>query len=183
MKLLKTHSELIFVLFSFLILTYSVTIFAQDDQKSGYNPDSLLKAAREMISDVRFCALITLDEKEHPQARTMDPFPPDSDMVVWFGTNINSRKVREIKNNSKATLYYQHEEGAGYVILKGNAYWVDNPKLKLKYWKSEWEDFYPESKDNYTLIKFVPSQLEIVDYMHNIVGDTITWAVPNLELK
>lgn len=183
MKLLKTHLKFIFVLFLFLILTYPIAIFTQDDQKSGYNPDSLLQAAREMISDIRFCALITLNEKEHPQTRTMDPFLPDSNMVVWFGTNINSRKVQEIKNNSKATLYYQAENGAGYIVLKGDAYWVNDPQLKLKYWKPEWKVFYPETRENYTLIKFVPFHLEIVDYMHNIVGDSVTWEAPNLELK
>jgi general stress protein 26 len=183
MKLLKKHLKLIFVLSLFLILTYPIAIFAQDDQKAGYNRDSLLQGAREMISDIRFCALISLDEKGHPQARTMDPFLPDANMVVWFGTNINSRKIQEIKNNSKATLYYQAENGRGYVVLKGDAYWENDPQLKLKYWKPEWEVFYSESRENYTLIRFVPFHLEIVDYKHNIVGDSATWEVPNIELK
>jgi general stress protein 26 len=82
-----------------------------------------------------------------------------------------------------ATIYYQALNGAGYAVLKGNAYLVDDPEKKMKFWKPGWETFYPESKENYTLIKFVPFKLEIVDYKHEIVGDSVTWEVPNLELK
>ena len=41
----------------------------------------------------------------------------------------------------------------------------------MRYWKKEWEAFYPENKENYMLIKFVPDKLEIVDYRHNIIGE------------
>lgn len=156
-----------------------INIFAQETQQLNFNQDSLISAARELMLETRYCALITLDDSGHPQARTMDPFPPDTNMVVWFGTNSNSRKVKEIRNNSKATLYYEAPDARGYVILKGNASVVDDPENKKKFWKPEWEIFYPESKDNYILIKFIPARLEIVDYKHNIVGDSITWEVPN----
>jgi general stress protein 26 len=134
------------------------------------------------MSETRYCALITLDETGHPQARTMDPFPPDSNMTVWFGTNSDSRKVKEILNNSKATLYYEAPDARGYVVLKGNAFMVDDSDKKLKHWKPEWKIFYPESKENYTLIKFIPEKLEIVDYKNKIVGDSDTWKVPGLKL-
>ena len=183
MTLNDPYAKFSILLFLVIVYLYPITALAQDKQNTFHNPDSLLRAAREMIAGIRFCALITLDKEGHPQSRTMDPFLPDSNMVVWFGTNRSSRKVQEIKNNPIATLYYQAENGAGYVVLKGNAHWVDDPQLKLKYWKSDWEAFYPESRENYTLIKFVPFHLEIVDYKHNLVGDTVTWEAPNLELR
>ena len=183
MKILNTYVKSISVIFLLFILKYPVEIFAQVDQKSNYNPDSLISAAKELMLDTRYCALITLDDNGHPQARTMDPFPPDTNMIVWFGTNSNSRKVKEINNNSKVTLYYEASDARGYVVLKGNAFIVNDSDRKLKYWKPEWEIFYPESKENYTLIKFIPNKLEIVDYKHNIVGDSITWRVPNLDIN
>ena len=171
------------IVFLFLILSYPAKIFSLENQNSSYNRDSLISAAKEVMIEIRFCALITLDDAGLPQVRTMDPFAPDSDMIVWFGTNKNSRKVKEIRNNSKATLYYQASGARGYVVLSGDAYLVDDPDLKLKYWKSEWKSFYPESRENYTLIKFVPVKLEIIDYKHNITGDPITWNVPNIRFK
>lgn len=160
-----------------------IGIFTQEAQQSDHNQDSLISAAEELMLEARYCALITLDETGHPQARTMDPFPPDSNMVVWFGTNLNSRKVKEIKKNQKATLYYEAPNAGGYVILKGDAYIENDSEQKIKYWKSEWEVFYPKSKENYTLIKFIPVRLEIVDYTRKIVGDSVTWEVPSIDLE
>ena len=31
-----------------------------------------------------YCALITLGEDGRPVVRTMNPFPPDDDMMVWY---------------------------------------------------------------------------------------------------
>ncbi len=44
-----------------------------------------------------YCALITIDETGRPQVRTMNPFPPDEDMTVWFATNTRSLKVQQMR--------------------------------------------------------------------------------------
>lgn len=111
----------------------------------------------------------------------MDPFSPDDDMVVWLGTNINSNKVRQIRNDSRVTLYYAGPNGTGYVLIKGNAYIIDDSSKKRTYWKKEWEQFYSKDKANYTLIKVVPSKLEILDFRKGIIGDPETWTVPFIE--
>jgi len=136
-----------------------------------------------MMEAVRYCALITLDSTGHPDARTMDPFLPDEDMVIWFGTNINSRKVKQINNDSRVTLYYQAPNEAGYVVIKGQAYIVQDSLKKQTYWKKEWGRFYPEDKSNYTLIKVNPEKLEVIDYQHGFFGDSITWDVPFVKFQ
>ena len=183
MKDCKRFARLGIIKYLMLIFLLPFGTFAQESQQSNYNRDTLIMAAKEIMLETRYCALITLDKIGHPQARTMDPFSPDSNMVVWLGTNSNSRKVKEIRNNSKATLYYEASNGAGYVVLKGNAFIVDDHEKKLKYWKPEWDAFYPKSKNHYMLIKVLPERLEIVDYKHDIIGDSITWEVPNLDLE
>ena len=84
---------LFFVILSVLLLP--VRLWSQENQISNYDPDTLISAAREIMAEARYCALITVDASGHPQARTMDPFAPEDGMVVWFGTNLNSRKVKE----------------------------------------------------------------------------------------
>ena len=158
-------------------------IYAQENQSAQYDRDTLITAARNMMMTKRYCALITLDESGQPQARTMDPFPPEESLVVWLGTNLNSRKVKEIRNDSRTTLYYDNPNGAGYVVLKGHASLVDDPEKKNLYWKKEWERFYSDQRTNYILIKVVPDELEILDYKHGITGDSKTWAVPTVHMK
>src|SRR5210317_708933 len=97
--------------FFVIILFVPLGIVAQDTVITNYERDTLIRAAREIIQSAKYCALITLDTSGHPQVRTMDPFLPKDDMVVWLGTNINSRKIKEIRNDSRVTLYYEAPNG------------------------------------------------------------------------
>jgi general stress protein 26 len=166
------------IIFSVVILLSPLRIRAQNTELTNYEHDSLISAAKEIMEATRYCALVTLDESGFPQVRTMDPFLPGEDMVVWLGTNVHSRKVREIRNESRVSLYYEAPNGGGYVVIQGNAHLIDNPEETGKYWKEEWNEFYPDKNSNFILIKIIPKKLEIIDYKHGITGSSKTWAVP-----
>ncbi len=134
---------------------------------------TILSAARQIMEASPTCVLITLDKKT-PRARTMDPFKPDKDFVVWLATNPNSRKVKEIKKNETVTLYYQDGEN-GYVSLYGKATLVNDQFEKDKHWKDDWSAYYPNRKEAYLLIKIVPTKLEVISYKRGINGDAKTW--------
>ena len=166
-----------------VILLFPLAIFAQDKIGTQFKRDTLINAAKQMMETSRYCALITLDEKGHPDTRIMDPFLPDDKMVVWFGTNSNSRKVKQIQNDSRVTLYYQAPNQVGYIQIKGQAYIVDDSLKKQIYWKNDWSRFYSEDKSEYTLIKVIPDKLEIIDYQHGIFGDSKTLDVPFVKFQ
>lgn len=170
-------------LIAMLMFLFPLSIMPQEIQSSEYNRDTLITAAKKIMEAKRFCALITLDQSGHPQVRTMDPFPPEDDMAVWLGTNSQSRKVNEIRNDSRVTLYYEDSNGAGYAVIKGRANLVDDKAKKTQFWKEEWDAYYTNQKSNYILIKVIPDELEILDYKHGIVGDSLTWAVPTVKFK
>jgi hypothetical protein len=44
--------------------------------------ERVLAAAIETMTSVRYCSLVTLDANGVPQARAMDPFPPEPDLTV-----------------------------------------------------------------------------------------------------
>jgi len=124
------------------------------------------------------CALITLDEKDIPMVRVMDPFLPESDFTVWFGTNSKSRKVNQIKKNPNVTLYYLDSDASGYVVIHGIAQLENDEREKEKRWKVEWEAFYLNKTEDYLLIKVSPEWMEVISYTRGIVGDPITWEAP-----
>ena len=181
--ILCTNQRVVRYLTAMLIVLLPLGIAAQEVQSSKHSHDTLISAAREIMDSTRWCALVTLDESGHPQVRTMDPFPPQEDMVVWLGTNSQSRKVKEIRNDSRVTLYYEDSDGAGYVVIKGHAYLVDDNEKKMQYWKEAWNQYYNDQKSNYILIKVIPDELEILDYRHGIIGDSLTWVAPTVEFK
>ena len=182
MRLIKIFENKIIIFILVIIIQFPLTAFAQNNE-APFSRDTLISLAREMMETARYCALITLDETGYPAARTMDPFVPDDNMVVWLGTNLNSKKVVDIKKDSRVSLYYQSPKGTGYVLIKGQAQLVNNTMKKQIYWKKEWSRYYSEDKSNYILIKVIPDNLKLLDYQHGIVGDTKTWDVPFVEFK
>jgi general stress protein 26 len=154
---------------------------AQQSVVAGAERDTLIAAAYEIMATTRFAALVTLDESGHPRVRTMDPFLPDEDMVVWLGTNRRTRKVQEIEDDPRVNLYYASPDADGYVSVYGTARLVDDPAEKARRWKDEWTQFYPDREASYLLIAVVPTRIEIVSYRRGIVGDPDTWEPASIE--
>jgi general stress protein 26 len=153
---------------------------AQQPPAPAVSRERLLEAARDVIAAARFTTLITLDSTGHPQARAIDPFPPDSDFVVWIGTNRRTRKVAEIGRDPRVTLYYFDAAGAAYVTLRGTARVVTDSAETARRWKPEWGAFYRDRAD-YVLIAVTPGRMEIVSEALGIVGDPVTWRPPVVE--
>lgn len=132
------------------------------------------------MTATRYCALITTDAHGRTNARAMDAFAPDDNLVVWFGTNPASRKVAEIRRNPRVTLYYFDRENQAYVTLHGVARVVNDPQEKVRHWKEDWKDFYPDRQKDYVLIEVRPLRLEVVNTKTGIVGNSRTWNPPSV---
>ncbi len=160
------------------ILISTTVVYAQ--HLETFERQKLITAAREIMTATRYCALITIDRRGHANARTMDAFAPDEKMVVWFGTNPLSRKVAEIRRHPRVTLYYFDRENQAYVTLHGVARLVNDPQEKLRHWKDDWKNFYPDRDKDYVLIEVRPLRLEVVKTKAGIVGKSRTWGPPSV---
>ncbi len=122
------------------------------------------EAARTTMEAARYCFLVTLDEAGHPQARLMDPFPPEANMTVWMATSSATRKVVQLQHDPRATLAYHDSERQGYVTLIGEARLVTELEERRRRWKPEWQSFYPAgpTAPDYVLIQFTPSRIEVM---------------------
>jgi len=147
------------------------------DYKVNFNQKEkqILKIADSIIKSAYYATLITLDSENQPRARIVEPFTPRNHHIIWIGTNPKSRKVNQLKHNSKTTLHYFDKNKLAYVSLMGNAYLVNDDKTKQEIWKDGWERFYPNRKTDYLLIKFIPKTIELISITDNYTGDKTTW--------
>lgn len=142
-----------------------------------------IAAAREIMGMQKYCALITVDSASQPHVRTMNPFPLEADMTVWFATNSRCRKVQDIQSHSQVSLYYaDHNDASGYVVLTGRAVLIDEMSEKLKRKRDYWDEAFPDWK-YLILIKVVPEKIEVLNYKRGLLNDTVTWQVPAVELE
>lgn len=150
------------------------------NSQSPVNRDTLLVAAREIISQTTYCALATVDENGQPQVRTMNPFPPNDELITWFATSRTSRKVKEIKNNPKVCVYYaDHLNARGYVSITGRAEVIDDKELLVKMKREYWSGM-PNWQEIFVLIKIVPETLEVINYKHGLNNDPNTFRAPSI---
>jgi general stress protein 26 len=167
----------------FLIIALVVFNFDAEAQPNDSIRQAHLSAARDIMVRAGNCTLITVDKKGVPHARTMDPFEPESNFVVWLATNPNSRKVEQIKRNPVVSLYYADPDENGYVTLHGRATLVNDQKEKDQRWKDDWKAFYPNRSDQYLLIKVIPDYVEVIHYKRGISGDAKTWQPARVDFK
>ncbi|HPE77387.1 MAG TPA: pyridoxamine 5'-phosphate oxidase family protein [Draconibacterium sp.] len=166
------------ILFLSFFITYAAAnLFAQNE----VNRDTVLVAAREIISQTTYCGLVTVDSNGQPQVRTMNPFPVKEDFVIWFATSRNSRKAGELKANPKVAVYFaDHNTAKGYVNISGKAEVIDDKELLQKMKREYWEGI-PNWQDIFVLIKIVPEKLEVINYKHKLNNDPQTFKAPSIE--
>ena len=168
-------------------LSVAFTLLAMPALYSQSKADSSLatklQAAREIIREAGHCALITMDENNVPQVRTMDAFLPDDDFTIWLATNPKSRKVSQINANSSVVVFYNSKNDNGYVSVHGKAELINDKQARQKYWKEGWEKFYANRDDAYLLIRIKPDYLELINYKRGISGDSVTWQPTRVNLR
>ena len=177
LKFSKATQRIKFVVFLGLLFNFMSCMNTSKTSKM-----SLKEIAKELMVHAESAALITVDSLGVSHVRAMDPFLPEDNFTVWMGTNPKSLKVSQIQKNKLVSLYYFDKESAGYITLQGVATIVNRRDKKEEYWKEEWKNFYKNTTTDYVLIKFVPNKATIISEKHQILGDSITWAVPKLTL-
>jgi len=134
-------------------------------------PELVIEAAKKSIGSVDYCFLITLSESGQPHARLVQPFEAEPHLTIWIGTWAESRKVGEIQKDSRVALAFYDEEDTAYVTLLGSAQVESDIKKRRKYWREDWIGFLPRGPegDDYVLIKFVPSRIELMSFGRGIL--------------
>ncbi len=155
---------------------------APGDYLGGSTREQLIAAAREIMNAQQYCAFITVDKEGRAQVRTVNPFPPDENMVVWFATRDNTRKAQEVRDNPHVVMYYaDHSKATGYVALSGRAELVTDKAEIQKRHRAYWDQAFPGQK-GLVLVKIVPEHLEVINYKAGTKQDSVTWRAPNFKM-
>jgi general stress protein 26 len=170
---------------SALIVCASSAGSAQASAAAAPDRAAVIKAAAAIMESARYCTLVTIGEDGHPQARIIDAFPPDAQMVVWMATTPATRKVAQIRRDPRVTLSYFETKTMNYVVLLGKAALVTDAAEKKKRWKEAWAPLYKDRNggDDYLLIKVTPVRLEVSAEDQGIRHDPKTWRPTIVEFR
>ncbi|HEV2834259.1 MAG TPA: pyridoxamine 5'-phosphate oxidase family protein [Pyrinomonadaceae bacterium] len=104
---------------------------------------------REMIEDIDFCMLTTIDEQGDPHSRPMSSNGDiDSNGDLWFFTGASSHKVSEVAKSPKVNVSFADPDNQRYVSVTGVAQLVRDRKKIDELWRPEFKMWFPQGKED-----------------------------------
>jgi general stress protein 26 len=145
-------------------------------QTSAAPAAKIRSAALAIMNAARYCTLVTNGVDGQPQSRIVDPLIV-SEGSVWIATNPLSRKVDEIKRDSRVTLTFFNTKANEFVTVIGKAILVTDSAQKARHWKNDWQPFYKQRTRgaDFALFEIRASKLEVVSPTRGLVNDSKTW--------
>ena len=132
-----------------------------------------LQKLRELVKDIDFCMLTTVDEAGDLHSRPMSSngdIDPDGD--IWFFTSASSHKVSEIEKLPKVNISFADPDNQHYVSISGTAQLVRDRNKIDELWRPEFKMWFPEGKDDpdVALLRVTLEKAEYWDSPSSTVG-------------
>ena len=108
-----------------------------------------LEKLRELIKEIDFCMLTTIDEEGDPHSRPMSSngdIDPNGDL--WFFTNASSHKVDEVARSPKVNVSFADPDKQRYVSVTGVAQLIRDREKIGELWRPEFKMWFPKGKDD-----------------------------------
>ncbi len=126
----------------------------------------LKKTILDFMGSYQYSNLITIAEDGTPKGRMMAHLPVKDDMIIWYATGTQSRKVVEIDKNPAASVFFYRPTDHSGVSAMGKAEIVRDDETRKKMWQDKWSAFWSEgaTDSRYCLVKVTPEKIEYLDY-------------------
>jgi len=98
----------------------------------------------EMINDIKFAMLTTIDTQGLIRSRPMITPPTRFDGSLWFFTGRSTGKVHSIQNDQRVNVTYVDADDSKYVSISGRAQIINDKEKAKELWKKEYEMWFPE---------------------------------------
>jgi general stress protein 26 len=139
---------------------------------SGMEVIEAKRLSLELMEISKAAFLTTIDANGFPHTRGMTnmrnrnthphliPLLSDhqEDFLIIFSTNTSSEKVKQVKENPKVAVYYNHPEKTQGVMFGGEIEIVRDPELKRAIWRDDMVKYYPSGYDDpdHTILQLRP---------------------------
>ncbi len=112
------------------------------------------------IASENVCIMATPDD-EGIRARPMGPMVRQDDGVIWFITDRNSHKVRDLADDTPVTLIFQNSASNWYISLMGTASVVDDRGQVRELWSPILKEWFEGPDDpKIILLAFEPTEAD-----------------------
>jgi general stress protein 26 len=112
-------------------------------------PTEDLQKLRDLVKDIDFCMLTTIDQRGDLHSRPMSSNGDiDADGEIWFFTGASSHKVSEINDTPRVNLSFADPQNQHYVSISGRARLVRDRNKINELWREQFKMWFPEGKED-----------------------------------
>ncbi len=128
----------------------------------------------ELMETAEAAYLSTIDGNSFPQTRVMGNLrnkeqcriaeelfaEHNEDFLIYMLTGHSSDKMRQIRANSKVTVYFCNSAQFHTLLLVGNAEEIDDLDLKKRIWQDEWKIHWPGGPEDpeFVMLRLLPER-------------------------
>jgi general stress protein 26 len=140
---------------------------------------------REIAMDANICMFVTNLTKTPLDGRPMATQQVDDDGNIWFMSNINSDKNKDIVKAKEVELFYSNNSAYEYLSIFGTAEIVVDKNKIEELWTPIAKTWFEKGKDDpeITLIKVTPQDAYYWDTKDNKMISLIKFAMGALGIK
>lgn len=149
-----------------------------------------LEKLRELVKEIDFCMLTTVDEGGDLHSRPMSSNGDiDADGDIWFFTSASSHKVSEINKAPKVNVSFADPDKQRYISVSGTAQLVRDRAKIDELWRPEFKIWFPEGKDdpeiallrvNLEKAEYWDSPSSTIGYALSFVSSLVTGKQPDM---
>jgi general stress protein 26 len=123
--------------------------------EKNLNSTEAVKKLQSLVNSINTCMFFTNTQTGIHNARPMAVVEADNSGNLWFFTNIQSNKVKDIQNDGNVHLVFAHPGKDSYVDLRGRASIETDRKSIEDKWTPIVKAWFPDGVDdpNICLVK------------------------------
>ena len=89
---------------------------------------------------------------------------------VWFSTNTSSKRVAQLRNDSRASVYAADPPTFRGLLLLGEAEVLEDPESKRRFWREGFERYYPLGVEDpdYCVLRFTARTGNYYEMLENV---------------
>lgn len=115
------------------------------------NHNENVKKLREMIKDIKFAMLTTLEADGTLRSRPMATQAAEFDGELWFFTNADAPKVDEVQQHQQVNVSYAQPNDQKYISVSGTAQLIRDRQKIEELWNPLYKAWFPQGLDDHNL--------------------------------
>ncbi len=118
--------------------------------------DEVIKESLAIADKAAIVMLGTNGDSGFPNIKAMFKMEKEGLKTIWFSTNTSSKRVAQLRRDSKACVYFADRKQLKGLMLVGNIDILQDNESKQRLWREGFELYYPQgvTDPDYSVLRF-----------------------------